>query len=288
MFGVALLCALAAGLAGATSKRAVIAFGSERGGPFRIHVLGVRPGTQQRTLQSAGAGMDVQPSWSPDGTRLAISTSDASGQDFDIAVVNASGSGRTRITSGAAWDEEPAWSPDGKWIAFASDRNGNFDVYVVHPDGTGLRQLTASTCEDTEPSWSPDGSRIVFTSRRGGFPHLWTMNASGTGERRLTKGTGWSPAWSPDGTTIAYVNDKAGDDDEIYTVTADGKNVTQLTDNDAVEDAAPTWSPDSSLIAFASGRDGDDDIFEMKADGTGVHVLVSGVWTDGDPAWRPR
>ena len=95
--------------------------------------------------------MDVEPTWSPDGRRLAISTSDLSGQDFDIAVVDVNGTGRTRITSGASWDEEPAWSPDGKWIAFGSDRNGNFDVYVVHPDGTGLRQLTSSTCEDTSP-----------------------------------------------------------------------------------------------------------------------------------------
>ena len=182
--GVALLCALAAAFAGAASKRTVIAFGSERGSPFRIHVLGMRPGVQQRTLQSAGTGMDVEPSWSPDGRRLAISTSDASGQDFDIAVVDANGSGRTRDHERRGWDEEPAWSPDGNWIAFASDRNGNFDIYAVRPDGTGLRQLTASTCEDTEPSWSPDGSRIVFTSRRGGFPHLWTMNADGTSERQ--------------------------------------------------------------------------------------------------------
>ena len=50
------------------------------------------------------------------------------------------------------------------------------------------------------------------------------------------KSTGWSPAWSPDGKTIAYVDDEAGDDDEIYTVTADGKNVTQLTDNDGIDD----------------------------------------------------
>ena len=41
VFGVALLCTLAVGLAGAASKRAVIAFGSERGGPFRIHVVGM-------------------------------------------------------------------------------------------------------------------------------------------------------------------------------------------------------------------------------------------------------
>jgi len=280
--------ALSTGMAGAASKRAVIAFGSERGGPFRIHVLGMRPGTQQRTLPSAGTGMDVQPAWSPDGRRLAISTSDSTGQDFDIAVVNANGSGRKRITSGAAWDEAPAWSPDGNWIAFASDRAGNFDIYVVHPDGTGLRKLTSNTCEDTEPAWSPDGSQIVFTSRRGGFPHVWMMSANGTAQRKLLKSTGWSPAWSPDGQTIAYVNDTGGSDDDIYIVGVNGNGATQLTDNVGIDDDSPTWSPDSSMIAFSSGRDGDADIFEMRADGGGLHALVSGVWTDGDPAWRPR
>ena len=99
----------------------------------------------QRILPSSGPGMDVEPSWSPNGSRLAIATSDATGQDFDIATIAPNGAARKKITSGAAWDEKPAWSPDGKWIAFASDRNGNFDIYVIHPDGTGMRQLTSST-----------------------------------------------------------------------------------------------------------------------------------------------
>ena len=40
------------------------------------------------------------------------------------------------------------------------------------------------------------------------------------------------------------------------------------------------------MLAFASNRDSDGDIFEMRADGSAVHVLVSGVWTDDSPAWR--
>jgi TolB protein len=88
------------------------------------------------------------------------------------------------------------WSPDGKWIAFASDRNGNLDVFAIHPGCTGPRQLTSSPREDTEPSWSPDGSKVVFTSRRGGYPHLWVMNADGCGEHKLLKDDAWSPAWS--------------------------------------------------------------------------------------------
>ena len=151
MSGAAVLCALAAGLAAATTHAPIIAFGSERGGPVRIHVLGLRSG-EQRVLQSRSAGMDVEPSWSPDGRRLAISTSDLSGQDFDIAIVGANGTGRTRITSGASWDEEPAWSPDGKWIAFgerpqrqlrhlrrASRRHGSPPADVEHLRGHRAR-----------------------------------------------------------------------------------------------------------------------------------------------------
>ena len=277
--------ALAGGAAGVASSRTVIAFGSERGSAVRIHLLGMTPGYQQ-VLESQGFGMDVEPSWSPNGRKLAIATSDASGQNFDIAVLDANGAGRRRITSGASWDEEPAWSPNGNRIAFASDRNGNFNIYTVRPDGSGLRQLTNSPCEDTEPSWSPDGSKIVFTSRRGGFPHLWTMNADGSDERKLLAANAWSPAWSPDGATIAFVSDQDGDD-EIYTVDGDGQNTMKLTDNQGIADDAPSWSPDSTIIAFTSNRAGDGNIFSMRTNGSGVHTLVGGVWTNSDPAWRP-
>ncbi|HIM55935.1 MAG TPA: translocation protein TolB, partial [Candidatus Latescibacteria bacterium] len=32
---------------------------------------------------------------------------------FDIYVMNADGTGQTRLTDNLAWDESPSWSPDG-------------------------------------------------------------------------------------------------------------------------------------------------------------------------------
>jgi TolB protein len=112
------------------------------------------------------------------------------------------------------------------------------------------------------------------------------MNADGSDERKLLAANAWSPAWSPDGATIAFVSDQDGDD-EIYTVDGDGQNTMKLTDNQGIADDAPSWSPDSTMIAFTSNRAGDGNIFSMRTNGSGVHTLVGGVWTNSDPAWRP-
>ena len=225
----AALVAVAGSVAGAASSRPVIAFGSERGGPVRIAVIGLRSGPSASSPRAAPAWTS-SPAGRRTARRIAIATSDATGQDFDIATVAPNGAARKRITSGAAWDEKPAWSPDGKWIAFASDRNGNFDIYVIHPDGTGMRQADREQVRGHRSVVVARRVKIAFTSRRGGFPHIWTMNANGSRERRLLKRGGWSPAWSPDGKSIAFVDDDGGDD-EIYTVGANGKGVTQLTEN---------------------------------------------------------
>src|SRR5215203_4799832 len=63
-----------------------------------------------------------QPSWSPDGTRIAFQAYRNS--TWQIWTVEADGTDLRPVTSGPYDDREPAWSPDGRQIAFASDRSG--------------------------------------------------------------------------------------------------------------------------------------------------------------------
>jgi WD40 repeat protein len=204
----------------------------------------------------------------------------------EIYVMNADGSGVTRLTNNPAIEYAPAGSLDGRSIAFMSRRDGNFEIYVMNADGSGQTRLTNSTADDWDPAWSPDGRRIAFASYVGGNNEIFVMNADGSGVTRLTNNTAndLEPCWSFDGTRIVFVSSRAGNN-EIYVMNADGSGVTRLTNNSA-NDGQPSWSP-TGRIVFASTRDGNDEIYTMNADGSGLTRLTNHSASDYEPCWSP-
>jgi TolB protein len=75
-----------------------------------------------------------------------------SGQEWDVWVMNADGSGRRNLTVGnKVNDWGPSWSPDGKTIVFPSGLENVYDLYVMNADGTNRRRLTHWT-EKRPPS----------------------------------------------------------------------------------------------------------------------------------------
>jgi Tol biopolymer transport system component len=108
-------------------------------------------------------------------------------------VMNADGSGITRLTNSPALDQMPTWSPDGTKLAFMSSRDGNPEIYTMNADGTSQTRLTNNGALDARPSWSWEGYGISFTSARDfSLPstmpkfEIYLMNGDGTNLRRLT------------------------------------------------------------------------------------------------------
>ena len=234
-----------------------------------------------------------------------------------LFVMNADGSGITRLTDGAPGaDLGPAWSPDGRHIAFArftsaGSSSGTYDIYTMNADGSGVTRLTdvlpGSSSgspyqgDDLGAQWSPDGTKIAFWggSTDAGSGDLFVTNADGTGVTRileldyfgLSNSQSDRVAWSPDGTRIAFPDGFGA----IVVVNADGSAATRLTPRNDAYDSSPAWSPDGTKIAFqrytscatTGGTQPCDvsTIYVMLADGSGPTRLTdyASYW----PAWSP-
>jgi Tol biopolymer transport system component len=122
------------------------------GGPFGpgeydIWVMNVDGSDPVQLTDSPGP--DGWPAWSPDGRRIAFAsvrddcansdlpdcrTTGDIGPHHDIWVVNADGTGLTRVTP--EFGQFVTWSPDGRYLLVSG-----YDLYVIRPDGTGRASL---------------------------------------------------------------------------------------------------------------------------------------------------
>ena len=155
-----------------------------------------------------------QPTWSPDGKRIAFFA--YRDGNYDLYTVAPDGSDLRHVTEGRFDDRDPAWSPDGKSLAFASDRAGAgppaYHIWTVDVAGGAVRQRTSGTGEDRMPSWSLDGAEIAFSSLRGTATALYAVPAAGGAERVLRQGEGRydAPSWGPKGQLAYVVGDARG------------------------------------------------------------------------------
>ncbi|WP_160712948.1 DPP IV N-terminal domain-containing protein [Chitinophaga solisilvae] len=230
------------------------------------------------------AAIDLDPAWSPDGSRLAF-VSDRLGK-MDLWIHDMITGTDKRITDTPEGVMFPAWSPDGQQIAFllSDARNvwGTAVPGVVRPDTVqqlpahngprtafpvqplaAVRRLHTPLSAPGRPAWSPDGQRIAFSvlqpfsSRfREGISKILLVAADGQQPDRFispllnrtlaTRGKN-GPVWSPDGKQMAYVQNGV-----LWTVPVqpDGTPAGPPRQLTATLADAPSWTGDAKSIVF--------------------------------------
>ncbi|MBL8115857.1 MAG: PD40 domain-containing protein, partial [Acidobacteria bacterium] len=212
---------------------------------------------------TASAGLDLHPSFAPDGRSLAYA-SDRTGA-FEIYVKPLTPGGRELpITNDGLQNLEPVVSPDGQWIAYSSKGRGG--VWIVPSLGGASRQLSTF---GSHPTFSPDGRQVAFQSQPlldlspSAVPALppstiFVVDAAG-GEpvavtrRGTPEGGHGSPVFLPRGGRLAFTSSDSRNV-RIFTVKADGSDLQPLvSDQPACRD--PVFSPDGGTMYFCASPD---------------------------------
>jgi Tol biopolymer transport system component len=145
---------------------------------------------------------DWVPSYSPDGNRIAF-TSSRSGYS-EIYVCDRNGEHVSKLTNfQGPLASTIGWSPDGKWIVFGTHEEAR-DIFVMSDQGTGQRKLTTHPGYDAEATFSRDGKSIYFTSERSGEAQVWKIPFEGGEAVQVTQQGGREPQESLDGAVIYY------------------------------------------------------------------------------------
>lgn len=128
------------------------------------------------------------PTWSPDGSKLAFWAAPVNPRDGGaIYVANGDGSEAKKVSDGVAGqDADPAWSPDSSTLVFRRKVSDTvMNLYTVPGDGSAKPTvLVAGKGMKSDPSWSPNGERIAFnnTAAYRGKPALtrvWLVDRDG-------------------------------------------------------------------------------------------------------------
>jgi TolB protein len=301
-----------------TRSAAELVFMSNRGGNADIYLMHGNDTTRVNLTRSEAD--DNWPVWSPDGSRIVFQRAVGIGETpedtrtaLDIFVMNADGSGVTRLTSHPADDYLPSWSPDGTRITFTSWRQEPADsipvkgrlprpanhIYIMNADGSDPRRFFPdSPGMSAGVVWAPGGDALVMArstnpdarshDARGRGADIFLVSPDGIVIRRLTRddATNGAPTFSPDGRWVAYHADH-GDHSEIVVVDRWGLGRQVVVA--AGKNWYPRWSPDGKWLVYTSaGDDGTLDVMAVPAAGGDPVIVAGGPDRESEGSWRPR
>ena len=182
---------------------------------------------------------DLDPQWSPDGTRIAF-VSDRTGKAYDdghntdVWVIPASGGKLTKISDHDFEDESPRWSPNGKQILFTgkTEHHQFPKLYVADSSGGKPSQLVLTNLDliPTELRWA-EPSLALFLAGIKGETHIQRLDLAAHKFTPVTSGPRSVRSFDLNlsARKIVYLANDFQHLDDVYVANLDGSGERQLT-----------------------------------------------------------
>ena len=194
----------------------------------------------------AGQSQVRQPTWSPDGSRVAwvhVEVSDDETLDTVLATSTGRGSRPTEATTGDVVPFYLSWDPTSSRIAYLGGRDEDIEIGVV--EGGRARGTPLDTGQPYYLSWGPQGDELLV---HVGEDRLERLRLDGSLTTVADQpGTFFAPVWTSDGRTFVYASAGARDQ-HLVVHEIDARRGTQLLPFDGL--LRFVVSPDGRRIAF--------------------------------------
>ena len=170
-----------------------------------IYTYNVELGTTPRQLTFEG--FNLRPVFSPDGTRVAFSSSRDGTDGFDLFVKTLGDDSPATSLITLAGAEFPTQWPSDTLIVFEQGPNPS-DLWMLDlsdPDSPRAEVYLPLEADLDDMVVSRDGTLAAYVSNETGSDEVYIRSFPEPGERTLvSQGGGVHPFWSPDGNTVFY------------------------------------------------------------------------------------
>ncbi len=240
-----------------------------------------REGGEARRL-TAGAGVETNPVFSPDGSTI-VFTGEYDG-NVDVYTVPASGGVPKRLTWHPSADNVLCWSPDGKRVVFSSGRDtyANFlELFTVGVNGPFPEKLPLPW--GWEAAYSPDGTRLAYVPMRRAFTvwkqyrggdttPIWIATLSNSRVEKVPRNNSndYNPLWIGD--KVYFLSDRSGPV-TLFSYDTRSRQVKEEIKNDGLDFKSAGAGPDAVVVEQFGGLL----LFDLKSGKTRpVPVTIAG------------
>lgn len=182
-----------------------VALSLRQGPSVHLWTYDLERGTRTRLLTDVE--VVANPTWSPDGRRLFLSSFFGNRTWHVHQVPTGQPAPAKRVLLGS---DEFQWpcdvSPDGRWLVYAQGQIGQTDLWTAPLSGSEApRALVRTPARDVDAKFSPDGRWLAYTSDASGRFEIYLRPFLEDADPvQISASGGTTPVWSPDGRELFY------------------------------------------------------------------------------------